>query len=145
MDQPVLWARHILLQAERSSPRLAREFVALHLIEHGLGSLLEDVQLVASELTTNAVVHAGTSFTVGLQARSDTVVLTVQDGSPSRPPSVVASVMDSSGRGLAIVALISHDWGLIEHREAGKSIWASFTIRVDGSPTVVVTDEEPTE
>jgi anti-sigma regulatory factor (Ser/Thr protein kinase) len=129
--EPVLWSRHILLPAELSSPRLARRFVALHLIEHGLESLREDVQLVVSELTTNAVVHAGTRFTVRLEARPDIVVLTVQDGSRSRPRSVAASVMDTSGRGLAIVARISHDWGLVEHAQAGKSIWASFTTRVD--------------
>jgi ribosomal 50S subunit-recycling heat shock protein len=68
-----------------ASVATARRFVREKLVAHHLSSLVDDVTLVASELTTNAVKHAGTVFTVTIKALADAVVLTVRDGSAARP------------------------------------------------------------
>lgn len=56
--------------------RPLRGFVREHLTSHDLPLLTDDATLVASELVTNAILHAGTPFPVTITASPDTVVLT---------------------------------------------------------------------
>jgi hypothetical protein len=132
MGQDSLWAHEMVLGAEPGSAAMARAFVVQHLVEHRLLYLVDDVRMVASELATNAVLHARTGFTVTLEGRARTVLLTVRDGSPTAPqPSGAAQhVLSTSGRGLVIVGVISERWGVTEWEGDTKSVWASFDIRV---------------
>jgi hypothetical protein len=91
--------------------------------------LVDDVQLVASELAANAVQHACTPFKVILEKADNLVLLSVQDGSPSRPAHPAPDALDTAGRGVAIVDLVSHDWGVTDGPGEGKSVWASFAAR----------------
>ena len=63
MDQNSLWSHETVLAAEPGSAAKARAFVLQHLAEHRLLYLVDDVRMVASELATNAVLHARTAFT----------------------------------------------------------------------------------
>ncbi|MDX6300715.1 MAG: hypothetical protein QOF53_1929, partial [Nocardioidaceae bacterium] len=85
--------------------------------------------LVASELATNAVVHAQTAFTVTLGTLDETVLLTVRDRSGALPARRCAQAMDASGRGLKIVDIVSLAWGITQDPEGSKAVWASFAIR----------------
>ena len=80
-----VWSREITLAPEAQSVATARRFVREQLNVHDLPSLVDDVTLVASELATNALSHAGTPFTVTITASGDDVVLEVRDGAPSTP------------------------------------------------------------
>jgi anti-sigma regulatory factor (Ser/Thr protein kinase) len=91
--------------------------------------LVDDVQLVASELAANAVRHARTPFKVILEKADNSVLLSVQDGSPSRPAHLATDDLDTAGRGVSIVDLVSHDWGVTDGPGEGKSVWASFAAR----------------
>ena len=84
---------------------------------------------MASELATNALVHAQTAFGVTLAASDQTVLLTVRDDSLAPPARRDAHAMDLSGRGLEIVDIISLDWGVHQDGAASKAVWASFAIR----------------
>jgi anti-sigma regulatory factor (Ser/Thr protein kinase) len=57
------------------------------------------VELVVSELATNAVVHAQTPFLVTLQGDGGTLVLTVQDQAPSSRPRMWRSSPEATGGG----------------------------------------------
>jgi anti-sigma regulatory factor (Ser/Thr protein kinase) len=103
--------------------------VRLHLGEHQLSHLTEDVELVVSELATNAMVHAQTPFRVSLDAFERMLRLEVEDGSQVGPVRVVAQVLDTGGRGIAIVSSLSRDWGVNARRHGGKSVWAEFDLR----------------
>jgi anti-sigma regulatory factor (Ser/Thr protein kinase) len=131
MDQDTLWSHQTVLAAELGSATKARAFVLQHLVEHRLLYLVDDIRLVASELATNAVVHAGTAFTVILEGRSHSVLLTVRDGSQTLPaPSRAAPyAMSLGGRGLIIINLISQTWGVDQGDGSAKSVWASFDTR----------------
>jgi anti-sigma regulatory factor (Ser/Thr protein kinase) len=133
------WSHESLFVAEARSVAAAREFVRGHLLHHGLSFLVEDVQLVVSELATNAMIHARTPFTVTLAERDRSVLLTVRDGSPERPVQVSASVLDMRGRGVSIVAKVSSKWGVAAAVDAGhaKSVWALFdtTLRLVTAPS----------
>jgi anti-sigma regulatory factor (Ser/Thr protein kinase) len=72
--------------ARRASPRAARRFVCDALGAHVLAA---DAALVVTELATNAVVHAGSGFTVELSVAADAVRVTVLDercGPPGAAP-----------------------------------------------------------
>ena len=89
--------------------------------------LVDDVQLVVSELVTNALLHAGTSFTVMLRTGlGPAVVLQVRDGSEAGPTMGAMAFLDTAGRGIGIVAALSQAWGFDEHEGGGKSVWAVF-------------------
>ena len=121
-----LWLYQTALIADSNSPSQAREFVRAHLVEHRLGYLVDDVELVVSELATNALLHARTSFNVTLQDTGDAVLLTVQDDCPAVPSLVRAGLLDEGGRGLTIVDFVSRDWGITTGPGESKSVWASF-------------------
>jgi anti-sigma regulatory factor (Ser/Thr protein kinase) len=131
MEQATLWSHQTVLEAEAGSAARARAFVVHHLVEHRLLYLVDDVRLVASELATNAIVHARTAFTVILAGRESSVLLTVRDGSPiaPAPPLAAPDGMRMAGRGLLIVNLMSQTWGVADQRGAAKSVWASFETR----------------
>jgi anti-sigma regulatory factor (Ser/Thr protein kinase) len=91
--------------------------------------MVDDVVLVVSELVTNALVHAQTPFKVTVQVLEQMLLLEVEDGSPTAPFLVGARVLDTGGRGVAIVNLLSHDWGVDASTDGGKSVWAEFDLR----------------
>jgi hypothetical protein len=120
------WVHEDVFDARPMSVAQVRWFVAQHLREHDLGCLVDDVQLVASELATNAMLHAQTPFTASLEGFDDFVFLTVLDGSGSQPLRLQAGSMAVGGRGLSIVEELSSDWGVHDTNTGGKWIWAAF-------------------
>jgi anti-sigma regulatory factor (Ser/Thr protein kinase) len=131
MEHTTLWSHETLLAAEAVSAAKARAFVVHQLVDHRLLYLVDDVRMVVSELATNAVLHAKTAFTVILQGRESSVLLTVRDGSPIGPAFSLDSSqgMPIAGRGLLIVNLMSQSWGVAAQDGTSKSIWASFEMR----------------
>jgi anti-sigma regulatory factor (Ser/Thr protein kinase) len=132
----VWWAHRVELAAEAANVPRARIFVRSRLLEHELAEIDGDVQLVVSELATNALNHARTPFAVTIRREGSEVVLTVQDGSSVRPAVVKVKVEATAagGRGLSIVDAVSHRWGTVEHPGAGKSVWASFLVPAQAGP-----------
>jgi hypothetical protein len=130
MDQvSTVWAHDTELPAHPDSASRARAFVGQHLTEHDLPDMANDLQLVVSELATNALTHARTPFTVTLAAFAHSVLLQVHDGSPRLPVLGAATSLDTSGRGLTVLDLLSSDWGVTSHADGGKTVWATFDNR----------------
>lgn len=128
MGACMLWSHDIELAAQPVSASRSRDFVRHHLAEHGLSHLSDDVELVVSELATNSMVHAATSFKVSLHAFEQTLLLEVEDGSRVGPSLVATQVLHTSGRGMAIVDLLTRDWGVDAHTDGGKAVWAEFSL-----------------
>jgi anti-sigma regulatory factor (Ser/Thr protein kinase) len=113
-------------EVEPTAPRHARHFVAQSLTRWGYGdALLEDAQLVVTELATNAIVHARTPFSVHLQPHGHQVRLAVADGSPVRPTLRDAAPLATCGRGLRLVDAVAATWG-VELGSDGKTVWAEL-------------------
>lgn len=123
------WSHQTTFDASPISASRTRAFVTEHLVDHRLLYLVDPVRLVASELATNALVHAQTAFSVTLESTDQTVLLTVRDQSPALPAPRIPGAMDLSGRGLEIVAMVTLDWGTNQDRAGAKAVWASFPIR----------------
>ena len=92
---------------------------------------IDDVVLVASELVSNAVVHAtgpmDDALDITWDIQSDCVLIKVVDGSPELPRRRTTSARDTGGRGLSIVAALALDWG-VRRTEVGKQVWARVPI-----------------
>ncbi|WP_040907233.1 ATP-binding SpoIIE family protein phosphatase [Streptomyces griseoflavus] len=104
--------------------------LALPGAEHLTGRVGDDATLIASELVTNAVVHAGTEVRLrcGLEAATGALVVEVADLHPSRAPlgdeeETPAHDIAEYGRGLRLVAALSEAWG-ITYRPGSKTVWA---------------------
>jgi anti-sigma regulatory factor (Ser/Thr protein kinase) len=80
------------------------------------------VILAVSELATNAVVHARTTFEVRISAGAGSTTVIVSDGDPTIPTPRSADDLASGGRGLATVQAAAVDWG-IRPQPGGKQIW----------------------
>lgn len=122
----IRWSGEATWPAAPESVAMARDFVAAHLLNNRLPGLVDDARLVASELATNAVRHAGTTFTVSVDGRDGGITLRVRDGSRSLPSVSLGSsgILSTNGRGLMLVAALSVAWGVSLEAEGGKSVWA---------------------
>lgn len=87
--------------------------------------LLADVELVLSELMTNALKAGATEVSVTLEASSTAVIVSVQDDAAGTVAIRTAGPTALGGRGLPIVAALSTDWG-VEARPPGKRVWAAL-------------------
>lgn len=102
----------------------ARRFVNSTLAAWGRVDLVEAASIVATELATNAVVHARTEFTVSLSRGGDgSVRVAVRDASPALPAPRQAQPSDGSGRGLRLVQAFAAGWGA-DPLPGGKVVWA---------------------
>jgi anti-sigma regulatory factor (Ser/Thr protein kinase) len=116
------------------APRTARAFVTETLIPWGARAEdVEAVQLVVSELVTNAVLHASESPTITLELlmADDAVRVVVTDRSPAEPRRMGRPVPWSaeSGRGVALVDAFADTVRTETHRRGGKTVWCDVRIR----------------
>ncbi len=100
---------------------------AAGMVSDALPALTDDIRLVVSELATNAVVHAGTAFTLDVELFPTWVRVEVADGSPELPQPRTAVPDAASGRGCAIIEYLARAWGA-HPSEHGKVVWAELTI-----------------
>ncbi len=114
---------------------MARHFVRARLTAVGADAeLVEDAELVTSELVTNAVMHAGTPVHVAVVVDDAGVTLEVHDRNAAPPRlGAAASPGARAGRGLGLVDALSSDWGFARGR-GGKVVWARFVGRRQGWP-----------
>lgn len=113
---------------DSDSPSAVRESVAQL---EGLGWLLGDARLVASELVTNAVLHSGGTHEDLLEVRvgrsENGIVISVRD--PGRSGSEAAPwpghLKTTGGLGLVVVDALAARWGT--EREDGYTVWAELS------------------
>lgn len=130
-------ASKITLPAVAVAVPQLRWFVRSVLREWGLLPLVEVVELVASEMVTNAVMTTDGGMADGqavVQARlvcaEGRLFIDVWDAD-SRPPVRQAPEDDAeSGRGLLIVESLSRRWGYRPGTHGGKVVWAEIEARL---------------
>lgn len=116
----------------------ARGFVRDTLQGWGFADVVDDAVVLASELVTNAVVHAGTTAEVACVRDEDAVRIEVADRYPERelpirsvgPPPADGPTVDGAygdaeregGRGLMLCSAIASRWG-VEYTGTHKRVW----------------------
>ena len=114
------------LPVAREAPALAREFLRGSTCTEHHSAVVDDAVLLVSELVTNSVLHGGPPLVVAVDCDEATLQVRVRDGSPALPAPRNAAQGDENGRGLALVAEMSADWG-VDTEKDGKHVW--FVIR----------------
>lgn len=127
------------LESDPAMVAVAREFVRDRLEAWEAPEHLDEAVLVASELVTNAMLHARTALTLRIELRSSpppagaaSVRIEVFDYNPRLPTLSPLTPEATSGRGLALIAEMATAWGM-ENRADGKVVWCEI-----GGPRVGV-------
>jgi anti-sigma regulatory factor (Ser/Thr protein kinase) len=109
-------------EAKPASVPIARQMVSDQLEVAVAPEIRDPVLLLASELVTNAVLHAGRPFAVFLVVRNDAVRVEVHDPS-ARPPTIrTPQPGDTGGRGLHVIDALASRWGY-DRTPDGKIVW----------------------
>ncbi|MFF7124701.1 SpoIIE family protein phosphatase [Streptomyces sp. NPDC016566] len=103
-----------------------RGAVSEKLEEWGLAELGFGMELVLSELITNAIRYGSDPIHVRL-IRDRTLVCEVADGSSTSPHLRYAATTDEGGRGLFLVSQMTERWGT-RYTPQGKVIWAEVAL-----------------
>ena len=125
------------------SARAARDFTAAVLCTWGLADALPDARLVVSELVTNALryglIAAGLPAPGARHSPNPLVRLRllrspsglrceVTDPSDIMPTCLAPDENTEIGRGLCLVAALSHQWGATSLPNGGKCVWADLRV-----------------
>ncbi|MEA2717873.1 MAG: hypothetical protein QOI99_2190 [Actinomycetota bacterium] len=110
------------LAPEAPSAGRARRFVDETLRRWDCDDLLDTVELLVSELVTNAVIHARSDVDVSVELLADRVRIEVADQSPDGIRRRPLTPDGSSGRGISMVESMALAWG-VTTRRAGKAVW----------------------
>jgi anti-sigma regulatory factor (Ser/Thr protein kinase) len=85
---------------------------------------LEDLEVVTSELVTNAIVHTRTAPVVEVRlVGGECVEVAVADADPEPPVKRIPYEQHTRGLGLHIVDALCEDWG-VRPADGGKVVWA---------------------
>ncbi|GAA4153009.1 SpoIIE family protein phosphatase [Actinomadura keratinilytica] len=109
------------LDPEPSMVGRARALAASRLAEWGLADAADTVQLLVSELVTNALVHGAGA--VGMRLiKCDSLLCEVSDDGRELPRLCRTDPTAESGRGLQLVAHLAQRWGT-RRGDLGKIVW----------------------
>lgn len=131
-------ARTAIKRRDIRSVRSARKFVREFLVARGQAAIIDDAEVVVSEVVTNSLIHADSDVELLLRGYPDRIHIEVQD-TDARPP-VPTSLIDDEeenaaaehGRGLDIVGDLSSDWGTFPHGR-GKTVWMDLANDAEGA------------
>ncbi len=114
---------------EITAPAKARRLVGDALVQWGYDhELSSQIALVVSELTTNAVRHARSPFSVLVRSDQQVIRITVRDASAVMPQLRQVGPEEGHGRGLQVVDALAGAWG-VEVTAGGKAVWAQLAHR----------------
>ncbi|MGW2716690.1 SpoIIE family protein phosphatase [Streptomyces sp. NPDC001492] len=143
-DVALLLLRRRGLEPQRSGGRLqqhvapgdpealkeARHMIRAAVRAWGAKERADEIELVADEMITNALMHTEGSAIVTLRVLGGSerrLRVEVEDSSSALPRRREAGESGVSGRGLLLVDLLTDVWG-VEARGGGKCVWCEFVV-----------------
>ncbi|WP_073819242.1 ATP-binding protein [Kitasatospora sp. CB01950] len=128
---PATASARVLLPYEPRSASVARHLVRTALHDWELDDLVDDAELIVSELVGNSA-KTGCRLRMAVtvaRVTDDTVRISVRDGSRVLPCLIDAGLAAESGRGMALVHRLTRgQWGAVLESD-GKTVHANLRIR----------------
>ncbi|AEM80343.1 ATP-binding protein [Streptomyces violaceusniger] len=115
--------------AEASQVAGLRRAVRAELAVLGLSALVDEAQLIVTELASNVVKHVGQGSvaTLVLDVGSDQLRMELHDKSGKEPQNLHPDSDEESGRGLQILGALSTTWGTVR-TTVGKAVWCELPL-----------------
>jgi anti-sigma regulatory factor (Ser/Thr protein kinase) len=110
------------LEHDVQAPARARRWLTDACLTWRCEDLAPDAALLVSELTTNSVLHAGTSCRVEADYNDPVLRVSVSDDVPGDVGVAGQSIDAERGRGLTLVDALATAWG-VSPTLTGKSVW----------------------
>jgi hypothetical protein len=110
------------LDHDLRAPTRARHWLRRACRAWGCTDLVPDAELLVDELTTNAVLHAGTACLIEAHFDDPALWVGVGDGMPGSLSGAAPAVDVERGRGLMIVDALANAWG-VSPTPTGKLVW----------------------
>ena len=117
---PTVVRRH--LPPHPTSVGEARRIVRRLLATGGDVDLVDEAELLVSEIVTNALLHAGTSIDLRCTLIDHSLLVEVGDGGGQLPAYRGYDSTVCSGRGLVLLEQLAERWGVIP-TFGGKTVW----------------------
>jgi hypothetical protein len=127
-DHPERTVARATLEPEARSSGAARQMVAEACLDWDCGIQLEAATLIASEMVTNALLHAGTMLELSVARCEDRLRIAVGDGNTRTPQRQPMDPSRVTGRGMLLVAAFSRSWGVLPTAQGGKVVWAVLDV-----------------
>jgi anti-sigma regulatory factor (Ser/Thr protein kinase) len=124
------------LAPEPDAPAHARHLVADMLGRWGYDDrAIDDAKLIVSELTSNAVRHAHSQFSIEVRVQEDSALLiTVEDRTPLAASMPNGGLIPKPLHGLGLIEALCAGWGVQRTRD-GKIVWAKLACEMpEGAP-----------
>ncbi|MER6995686.1 SpoIIE family protein phosphatase [Streptomyces sp. NPDC000410] len=116
------------LPAEPGEVATARRLAREQLAAWALDEQADTLELLVSEVVTNAVRHTDSARIELRLVRTDALLCEVTDDGHTLPALRAAGPDDESGRGLSVVSALAREWGT-SRSGAGKSVWFELQLR----------------
>ncbi|MFE4417317.1 SpoIIE family protein phosphatase [Streptomyces sp. NPDC056817] len=128
--QPVGRLQQYVAPGDPEALTRARHMIRTAVRDWGAGEDSYEIELVADELITNALIHTEGSAIVTLRVLSGParrLRIEVEDSSSALPRRREPGEDGVSGRGLLLVDRLTDVWG-VEARGGGKCVWCEFAV-----------------
>jgi anti-sigma regulatory factor (Ser/Thr protein kinase) len=114
----------------------ARRWVLAELTDlyQEVGEVSPDIELVVSELVTNALRAECSRVSVAVEAHHTYLRIATSDDAPGTPVLQPLTPDQNHGRGLHLVDAVSLRWGF-EVENEGKTVWADLALSGQVGPT----------
>ena len=113
-----------MLTPHPTSVGAARRFVRDVLMSrHVAEPVVDTVELLTSEVVTNAIIHGRSGPVLAVQVKETAVRVAVGDVSPELPVRRRGRLDDVSGRGVVIIDELASAWGVERERNGSKRVW----------------------
>lgn len=133
----------VVLPPHPSSSAEARAYVAGRLQGTAAAVEVDRAVLVATELVTNAALHAGTTIHMEVVLGDDKIRIEVADTARTMPKIATRPPDAVDGRGLKLVdALADGGWGVATTAH-GKVVWAVLRVAPDCATERVLRSSDP--
>ena len=114
---------------DKDAPALARKLAQARFAHDLPAQQLDDLLVVVSELTSNAVLHGAGEIRLRVSVENGCVYgEVIDDGTGFVQDVRVRGIGEVGGKGLVIVAALAEQWGI---HEGSSHVWFELTPRID--------------